>query len=83
MPKLASSPRTRLSAAIHNLTDRKYWLWSSVQGVAGNLASLDQLLSNASNPDALAEEQDSSLLDREPRAKPLTHRRSLLQTSSY
>jgi hemoglobin/transferrin/lactoferrin receptor protein len=35
------TPRTRLSAAVHNLTDRKYWLWSSVQGVAGNLATLD------------------------------------------
>lgn len=35
------TPSTRLSAAVHNLTDRKYWLWSSVQGVASNLATLD------------------------------------------
>ena len=35
------TPATRLSAAIHNVTDRKYWLWSSVQGVASNLATLD------------------------------------------
>lgn len=35
------TPSTRLSAAVHNVTDRKYWLWSSVQGVAGNLATLD------------------------------------------
>lgn len=41
-------------------------LLRSLQALAGNLASLDQLLSDASNPDALAEEQDSSLLDREP-----------------
>ncbi|MGP0171556.1 YccS family putative transporter [Pseudomonas sp. NCHU5208] len=41
-------------------------LLRSLGALAGNLARLDQLLSNASNPDALAEEQDSSLLDREP-----------------
>ncbi|SDH44511.1 TIGR01666 family membrane protein [Pseudomonas benzenivorans] len=41
-------------------------LLRSLGALAGNLASLDQLLGNASNPDALAEEQDSSLLDREP-----------------
>ena len=35
------TPATRLSAAVHNVTDRKYWLWSSVQGVASNLATLD------------------------------------------
>ncbi len=35
------TPSTRLSAAIHNVTDRKYWQWSSVQGVASNLATLD------------------------------------------
>ncbi|MEX6502927.1 YccS family putative transporter [Pseudomonas zhanjiangensis] len=41
-------------------------LLRSLGALAGNLASLDRLLSDASNPDALAEEQDSSLLDREP-----------------
>lgn len=41
-------------------------LLRSLGALAGNLAKLDQLLSNASNPDALAEEQDSTLLDREP-----------------
>lgn len=32
---------TRLSAAIHNVTDRKYWVWSNVQGVASNSTTLD------------------------------------------
>ena len=41
-------------------------LLRSLGALAGNLATLDQLLGNASNPDALADEQDSSLLDREP-----------------
>lgn len=41
-------------------------LLRSLGALAGNLASLDLLLGNASNPDALADEQDSSLLDREP-----------------
>lgn len=41
-------------------------LLRSLGALAGNLASLDQLLGSASNPDALAEQLDSSLLDREP-----------------
>jgi YccS/YhfK family integral membrane protein len=43
-------------------------LLRSLTALAGNLRSLDGLLSNASSPDALAEEQDSSLLDREPQS---------------
>ncbi|MFZ5958643.1 YccS family putative transporter [Pseudomonas knackmussii] len=43
-------------------------LLRSLAALAGNLASLDQKLSGASNPDALAEEQDSTLLDRSPRS---------------
>ena len=35
------APGTRLSAALHNVTDRKYWLWSSVQGVPASSATLD------------------------------------------
>ncbi|MBX3608496.1 MAG: TonB-dependent hemoglobin/transferrin/lactoferrin family receptor [Hydrogenophaga sp.] len=35
------TPATRLSAAIHNVTDRKYWVWGNVQGVASNLTTLD------------------------------------------
>jgi len=41
-------------------------LLRSLGALAGNLAALDQLLGHASNPDALAEQQDVSLLDREP-----------------
>ncbi|MDA7087588.1 YccS family putative transporter [Pseudomonas sp. SA3-5] len=43
-------------------------LLRSLGALAGNLAALDQLLGHASNPDALAEQQDSSLLDREPQS---------------
>ncbi|WP_069862443.1 YccS family putative transporter [Pseudomonas citronellolis] len=43
-------------------------LLRSLGALAGNLATLDQKLSGASNPDALAEEQDSALLDRSPRS---------------
>ncbi|SDI28135.1 YccS family putative transporter [Pseudomonas panipatensis] len=43
-------------------------LLRSLGALAANLATLDQKLSGASNPDALAEEQDSSLLDRSPRS---------------
>ncbi|WPC04842.1 YccS family putative transporter [Pseudomonas benzenivorans] len=43
-------------------------LLRSLQALAGNLATLDRLLGSASNPDALADEQDSSLLDREPQS---------------
>ncbi len=32
---------TRLSAAIHNVTDRKYWEWTNVRGVAANSTVLD------------------------------------------
>ena len=36
---------TRLSAALNNLTDRKYWHWGNVQGLAGNSAVLDAFTS--------------------------------------
>ncbi|MBL0917453.1 MAG: TonB-dependent hemoglobin/transferrin/lactoferrin family receptor [Hydrogenophaga sp.] len=39
------TPSTRLSAAVHNVTDRKYWAWANVQGVAGNSATLDNFTS--------------------------------------
>jgi hemoglobin/transferrin/lactoferrin receptor protein len=35
------SRATRLSAAVHNLTDRKYWEWTNVRGVAANSPVLD------------------------------------------
>ncbi|MFI8481829.1 YccS family putative transporter [Pseudomonas sp. NPDC078700] len=43
-------------------------LLRSLNALANNLGTLDNLFSNASNPDALADEQDSSLLDREPQS---------------
>lgn len=43
-------------------------LLRSLRALAGNLATLDRLLRDASNPDALADAQDSSLLDREPQS---------------
>ena len=42
-------------------------LLRSLRALAHNLATLDRLLSDASNPDALADASDSSLLDRSPR----------------
>lgn len=34
-------PGTRLSASIHNLTDKTYWQWANVRGVASNSTVLD------------------------------------------
>lgn len=41
-------------------------LLRSLRALAGNLGTLERLLGAASNPDALAEEQDSTLFDRDP-----------------
>lgn len=48
--------------------DNPQWrgLLRSLRALAGNLGTLEQLLSAASNPEALAEEQDSTLHDRDP-----------------
>ncbi|MBT9463009.1 TonB-dependent hemoglobin/transferrin/lactoferrin family receptor [Hydrogenophaga sp.] len=35
------SRATRLSAAVHNLTDRKYWEWTNVRGISANDIALD------------------------------------------
>ncbi|MGY4533998.1 YccS/YhfK family integral membrane protein [Pseudomonas sp. TE3786] len=43
-------------------------LLRSLRALASNLGTLNNLLSNANNPDALADEQDNSLLDRSPRS---------------
>jgi YccS/YhfK family integral membrane protein len=43
-------------------------LLRSLRALAANLGTLDHLLSDASNPDALADATDSSLLDRSPRS---------------
>ncbi|BAP42992.1 YccS family putative transporter [Pseudomonas sp. 21LCFQ02] len=42
-------------------------LLRSLRALAANLETLDRLISDASNPDALADASDSSLLDRSPR----------------
>lgn len=42
-------------------------LLRSLRALAANLGTLDRLLSDASNPDNLADASDSSLLDRSPR----------------
>ncbi len=42
-------------------------LLRSLRALAANLSTLDRLLSDASNPDSLADASDSSLLDRSPR----------------
>lgn len=60
-------------------------LLRSLNSLANNLGTLDNLFSNASNPDALADEQDSSLLDREPQTfKDVLNRfRSQLTPNSF
>jgi YccS/YhfK family integral membrane protein len=67
---LCSQALADLHASLEHLRLQSNPAWRhllrSLSALAGNLRSLDGLLSNASNPDALAEEQDSSLLDREP-----------------
>ncbi|KPW82485.1 TIGR01666 family membrane protein [Pseudomonas congelans] len=42
-------------------------LLRSLRALAANLGTLDRLISDASNPDAVADATDSSLLDRSPR----------------
>jgi YccS/YhfK family integral membrane protein len=56
-------------------------LLRSLNALAGNLDALDRLLGQASNPDALVEQQDSSLLNRAPRSlKDVTERLRLQMT---
>ncbi|KIQ05274.1 MULTISPECIES: YccS family putative transporter [Pseudomonas] len=61
-----------LQASLEHLRIQSNPAWRhllrSLGALAGNLGTLDRLLGSASNPDALAEEQDSSLLDREPQS---------------
>ena len=45
-------------------------LLRSLGALAANLTTLDRKLAGASNPDAIADEQDSALLDRSPRSTP-------------
>lgn len=61
-----------LHASIDYLRQQSNPAWRgllrSLNALSGNLATLERQLAGASNPDALAEEQDSSLLDRYPRS---------------
>ncbi|MFB4368239.1 MULTISPECIES: YccS family putative transporter [unclassified Pseudomonas] len=67
-----SQAQADLQASLEHLRIQSNPAWKhllrSLGALAGNLGTLDRLLSSASNPDALAEEQDSSLLDREPQS---------------
>ncbi len=68
--ELCSQALDDLHASLEHLRLQSNPAWRhllrSLHALAGNLGTLDQLLGNASNPDALDEEQDSSLLDRDP-----------------
>ncbi|MFS1289972.1 YccS family putative transporter [Pseudomonas piscis] len=60
-----------LQASLEHLRIQSNPAWRgllrSLRALAANLGTLDRLLSDASNPDALADATDSSLLDRSPR----------------
>ncbi|WP_411960195.1 YccS family putative transporter [Pseudomonas mandelii] len=60
-----------LHASIEHLRIQSNPAWRgllrSLRALAANLGTIDRLLSDASNPDALADATDSSLLDRSPR----------------
>jgi YccS/YhfK family integral membrane protein len=61
-----------LNDAVEHLRKQNNPAWRhllrSLSALAANMHKVNLLLSNASNPDALAEEQDSSLYDREPQS---------------
>ncbi|NMX90073.1 MULTISPECIES: YccS family putative transporter [unclassified Pseudomonas] len=60
-----------LNASLEHLRIQSNPAWRgllrSLRALAANLSTLDRLLSDASNPDSLADASDSSLLDRSPR----------------
>ncbi|WP_339528134.1 YccS family putative transporter [Pseudomonas mucidolens] len=60
-----------LNASLEHLRIQSNPAWRgllrSLRALAANLSTLDRLLSDASNPDSLAEASDSNLLDRSPR----------------
>lgn len=62
---------TDLHASLEHLRVQSNPAWRgllrSLRALAANLGTLDRLLSDASNPDTLADATDSSLLDRSPR----------------
>ena len=61
-----------LDASLNYLREQNNPAWRrllrSVAALAGNLATLERKLASASNPDALADEQDNTLLDRSPQS---------------
>ena len=61
-----------LNASLEHLRQQGNPAWRgllrSLGALAANLTTLDRKLSGASNPDALDDEQDSTLLDRSPRS---------------
>lgn len=61
-----------LQASLNFLREQNNPAWRgllrSLRALANNLGTLDRLLSDASNPDKLADATDSSLLDRSPMA---------------
>ncbi|MDQ0126384.1 YccS/YhfK family integral membrane protein [Pseudomonas lini] len=61
-----------LHASLEHLRNQSNPAWRgllrSLRALAANLGTLDRLLSDASNPDSLADATDSSLLDRSPRS---------------
>ncbi|QCT98585.1 TIGR01666 family membrane protein [Stutzerimonas degradans] len=59
-----------LQASLDHLREQQNPAWRgllrSLRALSGNLSTMQRQLASASNPDSLAGEQDSSLLDRQP-----------------
>lgn len=74
-----------LNASLDHLRQQGNPTWRgllrSLGALAANLATLDRKLSGASNPDALDDEQDSTLLDRSPHSLKEALERIRLQVS--
>jgi YccS/YhfK family integral membrane protein len=66
----SGQPLTDLQASLAYLREQNNPAWRrllrSLDALSQNLNTLDHNLASATNPDALADEQDSSLLDRSP-----------------
>ena len=67
-----SQAMTDLHASLDYLREQQNPTWRrllrSLGALAGNLTTLELKLASASNPDALADEQDSALFDRSPQS---------------
>ncbi|MCU1718415.1 YccS family putative transporter [Pseudomonas sp. 5P_3.1_Bac2] len=70
--ELSQQALSDLHASLEHLRIQSNPAWRhllrSLRALTNNLRNLDLQLSSASNPDALAEEQDSSLYDRDPKS---------------